>query len=172
MKKLIYIFVALTAFSIGVACFYLRPIVTPVTVCQIKQNAALYDKQIVYVRGYLSSVRMDEIDNDYFDGISSLEKSCEGGASLTYSEKFRTDESLKELHQEIWEKNKDLAKTKFEEGWYLVEVEIIAEVNDMSNDGLTHCFGPDLELRVNKIKQISPIQFVSREENWKLNNPE
>lgn len=174
MKKLIYILIALVAFSIGVIGYYLRPIVMSVSLCQIKQNASLYDKQTVRVKGYLDSLRMDETDNNEidFDGISSLEKGCETGASLVYSEQLKTDETLKNLRQQIWEKNKEFVKTRFEEGWYLAEVEVVAEVNDMSNDGVTHCFAPDLGLKVKEIKQVSPIRFVSREEAWKLNNSE
>lgn len=165
MRKVIYIFVALLAFVIGTMSFYFRPLIQPVSLCEIKQNARLYDKREVYVRAYLEVLRLKENeDDDYFDVVSSLGKGCIEGASLEYSEQLKQSETLKQLCKEMSEANKELIKTKFDEGWYLVEVEIFGQVDDLSDDGITHCFTPDLSLKVKELKQTSPIHFVSRQE--------
>lgn len=59
---------------VGVVGYYFRPLVIPVSLCQIKQNAHLYDKQEVYVRGHLEVLEVSEVEDDYNDQISSLEK--------------------------------------------------------------------------------------------------
>lgn len=77
---------------------------------------------------------------------------------------------MKKLRKELAEKNEELRETKFDEGSFSAEVELIGEVDDLSDDGITHCFVPDLSVKVKEIKQVSPIQYISREEVVNLNN--
>lgn len=163
MKKVIYIGVSSLTFLVGFVAFYFHPSIMPVSLCEIKQNVYLFDKRDVYVRADLSVLELRENDEeDYFDTVSSVEKGCIEGASLVYPEELKRDAALKQLRKELREANKELRKSKFDEGWYLVEVEILAEVDDLSDDGITHCFTPNLSLKVKEIKPISPIRFVSR----------
>jgi hypothetical protein len=165
MKKLLYIFVALSTFSIGIAAFYFRPPIKPITLCEIKQNASLYDKQEVYFKAYLEVLELGDNEKvDYFDLVSSWEKGCISEASLEYSDKLKADKKLEKLRKQLHDDNLEIPKAESEKGRYLSEVEIIGEVDDLSNNGIKFSFTPGLSVKVKEIKQISSIRFISREE--------
>lgn len=165
MKKIIYILIAILTFSISLWLFNFRYYVVPVSLCKIKKNSHFYDKREVSVRGYLEVFELKNLENDdYVETISSFREGCIEDASLVYSDSLKNDSSLQKLRNELNEANRELLKTRFEAGWNLAEVEIVGEVDDLSDDGMTHCFVPDLSFKVKKIEQISPIIFVSREE--------
>ncbi len=164
MKKLIYILIALTAFTVGVVVFYLRPIVTPVSLCEISQHAELYRFNEIRVKAYLFSVGKE--DSDFYT-VSDYKNGCVTGASLDISEKLKNNANLGNLIQELRQKNNALreqnAEGKFVEkdiyGFFDAEVEVTGKI-----EGISSCFGMPFVIKTENIKQISPIRFISSEE--------
>jgi len=168
MKKLVYILVAFSAFSIGVVVYYLRPIVSPVSLCEISQNAELYQFNEIRIKGYMYNVGKTEDDFSVYD----FSNDCLTGANLDITEQLKeqliNDEKLKVFIGELRQKNNDVIKNREGKGVFVGEVEIIGEIKKRTET--TGIASQPFVIKANKIKQISPIRFLSNEEILRFNN--
>ena len=177
MKKLIYILVALTAFSIGFWLFHLRPLVTPVSLCEISQHAELFKSKQIRVKAFLDGVGRDESNLDDYS-VSDFRNGCLTGASLEISEKIKeklkSDENLKGsislLRQKYEEAFDNRRNPSYPAGYYLAEVEITGEIEKYTETETTSIARIPFKIKVDEIKQVSPIQFISHEEFSNITN--
>lgn len=107
MKKPIYILIGVFTFSLSLLIYYLRPTVTPVSLCEVPQHVELYRFNEIRVKAYLDSVGLNKDDLDF--NVSDIKNDCLTGASLIISEQLKeqlkSDESLKVFIAELREKN-------------------------------------------------------------------
>ncbi len=158
MKKLIYILVALLAFLCGIFVFFIRPLFITVPLYELKGNVQYYKYQKIKVKGYFTPTK-DE--SSYFYSLEDYTNKCSGEfidcasfVSLELSEGVEKKENL--LIEEIAEKNYQLGKTEFRRGFYGAEVEVIGYVEERNG-----VFGLAPVIKIEEIKQISPIKFIS-----------
>ena len=169
MKKATYILFGLFTFSIGFWLFNLRPLVTPVNLCEIPQNTEIYRSKQVFIKAYVDSVGISENDLTYFS-VFDFGENCLTGASLNISEKFKeqlkNDENLKSFIDELRRKNNEL-REKRADGHFIGEVEIVGSIKSIPQNtaiaGSAATYFP-FEIEVSEMKQISPIRFMSQEE--------
>ena len=163
MKKLIYIFVGLAAFSIGIAVYYLQPIVTAVPLCEISQHVELYEFNEIRIKAYLDGAGITEDDFNFYS-VSDFNNSCLTGASLEISEALKNDDAFKKLARELRQKNTYLREKK-SDGVYIAEVEILGEIKkQLELESAPLVAPPPFIIKTKEIKQISPIRFLSYEE--------
>jgi len=165
MKKLIYIFVALTAFFVGVVIFYMRPIVTPVSLCEISQHAELYRFKEIHVKAFLFVEDIKHQNPDSY-AISDYQNGCVKHAILNISEDLKNNVKFKVLVEELRQKNNERLKQdaegrfvqKDKQGTYVAEVEVTGKIEEFSSF-------PEVPfvLKAEDIKQVSPIRFLNDE---------
>jgi hypothetical protein len=154
MKKLIYILVAFSTLIVGIAAYYTRSLVIPVSLCDAKQGSMILQGNDIHVRGFLA---VNKFENEYFAGISNLEKECSGGAAIGNTEELQKDKQIKQLFDE-------LSGMKSEDGAFVEEVEVVGELTDIRESGGTSCFMPPYRFKVKSLKQIAPIKFFNNSE--------
>jgi len=160
MKKAIYVLVALLAFTCGVFVFYVRPLLIPISLSELRQNISHYKYFKFKVVGKLEVLKPE---STYFINLKDYEKDCSGDnfcfRGLELSEEIKAENIL--LLEELAEKNKTIGKTDFRRGDYLADVEITGNLVERENS-----LGGDpiYKINVEKLKQISPIRFVLVEE--------
>lgn len=172
MKKLVYILVAVFTFSIGFWLFHLRPVVMPVSLCEISRlDAELFKTKQIYVRAYLDSVGRTEDDLDSYS-VYDLENGCFIGAKLEISgkikEQLQNDDNLKAsinlIRQNQEEAYDNRPNPRYKPVYYFAEVEITGEVKKYESEYGALVTPPPFIIKVDEIKQISPIRLINYEE--------
>lgn len=161
MKKLICILIALISFSVGVVVFLVRPLLVPISLSELRQNISQYKSLRFKVVGKLEvwesestySINLKDYEND-----CSAEPTCFRGLEL--SEEVKRENIL--LIKELAEKNKTFGRTNFIRGDYLADVEITGQLIEKEQN--PNFGGSVYDIKVEKMKQISPIRFVTVEE--------
>lgn len=172
MKKAIYVLFGIFTFSVGFWLFNLRPLVVPVTLCEIPQNPNIYGSKKVHINAYIDNVGISEDDLTYFS-VFDFGSECLTGAGLNISEnlkeQLKNDASLKSFVDELRLKNNHLIENR-SDGHFIGQVEITGTIkkavynNEIASEG-THL---PFEIEADEIKQIAPIRFMSQEEIIKL----
>jgi hypothetical protein len=160
MKKAVYIIVALFAFIFGISVYYIRPLFVPISLSELRQNTSQYKYLKIKVVGKLE---VTGEDSRYFINLKDWENDCSGDnfcfKSLELSEEVMAQNIS--LIKELAEKNKTFGKTNFIKGDYLADVEITGQLVERENEIFGGTF---YAIKVEKIKQVSPIRFVTVEE--------
>lgn len=168
MKKLIYILISLVAFSVGVAVFYIRPQFIPISLGELRENISQYKFVKVRVKG---NFEVTKAESTYFFGLQDYKNKCSGGSfcyvGLELSKETEEINSL--LINELPDKNQTLGKTDYRRGVYLAEIEVNGYLEEEKEEkykdtGISGGVGPAYIIKVQNIKQISPIKFVTNEE--------
>ncbi|MGC2234765.1 MAG: hypothetical protein WA584_01215 [Pyrinomonadaceae bacterium] len=167
MKKIIYILFAIFTFSIGFWFFQMRPLIKTITLCEISGNVELYRSKHIRIKAYLDNVGEDKTDLDY--SVSDYRNGCLTGASLVISDKLKeqldNDGNLKALINDLRQKNNELNKNREGKGLYVLEVEIIGEIEKQpDSDYGVLVAPPPFIIKADKIEPISAIRYVNREE--------
>ena len=161
MKKLIYICVALLAFACGLVVYYVRPLIIPISLSELRQNTSDYEFRKFRVLGKL---QVWESGSTYLINLKDYENDCSKepfcSRSLQLSEEVKAENIA--LIKELAEKNKTFGVTNFIRGEYLAEVEVSGQLVEKGENPFCNCI--IYEIKVEKIKQISPIKFVTNEE--------
>lgn len=168
MKKLIYILSGIITFSIGFWIFQMRPLIIPVSLCEVSQHAELFQSKQIRVKAFLDNVRVDEDGRENFS-VSDLGKNCVTGATLEISEhlksKLKNDENFQHFVGELRGKNDELYRKRDGNGIFVAEIEIVGEIRKVEeSENAVLVSPPPFIISANEIRQISPIRFVSREE--------
>lgn len=179
MKKLVYILIGIFTFSIGFWLFHLRPLVTPVSLCEISQHAELFKSKQIRIKAFLDGVGRDESNLDDYS-VSDFKNGCLTGASLEISEKMKeklkSDENLKASTNLIRQKREEVFRNRrnpnYPAGYYVTEVEITGEIEEYIETETTGIARIPFKIKVNEMKQVSPIRFISSEELSNKNNLE
>ena len=192
MKKLIYVLIGIITFSIGFCLYQFRSVFitiqndlpvsssscceisqhefelanstelstdVPVSLCEISQRIELYPSQQLRMKAYLEF----EIEGTFF--VSDFRKSCVTSARLEIAEGLKKNKKFRNLVNSLRRKNDELTKNKDESGLYLVQIEIVGEINKTKNTENAGILNPPpFEIKASEIKQISPIRFVSYQE--------
>ncbi len=172
MKKLIYILIGIATFSVGFWIFQLRPLVVPVSLCEISQHAEFFQSKQIRVKAFLDNVRVDEDGRENFS-VSDLGKGCITGATLEISEqlksKLKGDETFQNFISELRGENDEIYKRRDGNGLFVAEIEIVGQIRKVeeSEYGVI-ASPPPFIITANEIKQISPIRFVNNEEIMRL----
>ena len=168
MKKLVYILIAFSAFSFGIVVYSLRPIISPVSLCEISQHTELYKFNDIRIKAYLDNVGIDNDSLSY--SVFDFGNNCLTGADLDISEslkeQLKNDKSLKVFINELRQKNNELMENRAE-GHFIGQVEIIGSIEKVSSktDEIAGLISPlPFVIRADEIKQISPVHFMSHEE--------
>jgi hypothetical protein len=172
MKKLIYILIGIFTFSIGFWLYHLRPVVMPVSLCELSQHdAELFKSKQIHVKAFLNAVGRTEDDlNSY--SVYDLKNGCFADARLEISEKIKeqlkSDESLNAsinlMRQNQEEAFNNRPNSSYKPVYYFAEVEITGEVEKYESEVGALVTPPPFVIKVNEIKQISPIRPMSYEE--------
>lgn len=153
MKKLIYISVALSTLFIGVFAYYFRPLVKPVSLCEIEQNAGLYQFNEVHIKAFL-----DVGKDGKFLNVFEIKKDCEdAGADLWFSENFEENLLEEKLTVEFRNLIEQLKGQSSENIMAVAEVEIVGKLVKRE----MHCFSLPYYVKVKEIKQTSPVKFIN-----------
>jgi len=180
MKKIIYIFIALLTFSVGIFVYLIRPFFVAVPLIELRNNITLYESQKIKVKGYFSSIKSD---SGYIYYLIDRKARCdrEKDVFCSYDVRLELPQEIAQNHfsliQEIsdknerlteafWEKEKNgfLEQRDFDEHvLYRAEVEIVGYVQvkrlpSMFSNG--NKFVDISTLRVEEMKIISPIKLV------------
>lgn len=163
MKKLIYILIGIVTFSVSFWIFQMHPLVIPITLYELKQTGdyktrkfTVIGKLNAYKSGSDSSINLQDYENN-----CSVEPQC--FKSLELSEDAKNESSL--LITELVEKNKTFGITNFIPGDYLAEVEVTGELVEQKEEN-PFCRCMIYNIKAERIKQISPIKFVTNEERY------
>ncbi len=169
MNKLGYILSAFLAFSFGIVVYSLRPIVSPTSLCEISQHSELYQFNDIRIKAYLDNVGIDD-DNLPYYSVFDFGNDCLTGADLNISERLKeqlkSDENLSVFINELREKNNKLMENRAD-GHFIGQVEIIGCIEKVlpKTDETTGITSPlPFIIKVDEIKQIAPIRFMSHEE--------
>lgn len=162
MKKAAYILVALIAFIFGVSVYYFRPLFVPVSLSELRQNTSRYKYLKIKVVGKLE---VTEENSQYFINLKDWENDCSGDnfcfTGLELSEEIMADNMS--LIKELVEKNKTVKRSTlinndyWSDGVYYVDVEVTGRLVEKENKLFGGTF---YDIKVEEIKQISPIKFV------------
>ena len=168
MKKLIYILIGVFTFSVSFWLFQLRPIVVPVSLCEISQHSELFQSKQLRVKAFLDNVRIDEDGREDFS-VSDFRKGCVTGATLEISEELKaqlkSDESFQNFIMELRQKNDEIYKKRDGNGLFVAEIEIVGEIRKVEEpENASIVSPPPYIISANEIKQVSSIRFISREE--------
>jgi hypothetical protein len=188
MKKLLCIFIAFFAFILGLLTFHLfstekslesnlvkslnnkintvivvRDSVTKpankdiLSLYDATQNVGLYKEQKKYIKGYLEVNSLDSNGTKYyslFDFNKNCFQQCLAESSLQLPQK--NNREISNLIKELENKG---ARSNNQDGFIYAEVEVFGEIEESSA-----CFAPPYRIKVEEIKQVSPIKFMSRAE--------
>jgi hypothetical protein len=163
MRKAVYVFVALLAFASGVFVYYIHPLFVPISLSELRQNTPHYISRKFKVVGKLE---VWEAESNCSINLKDWENDCSGDnfcfRGLELSEEVKAENIL--LIKELAEKNKTFGKTNFIHGDYLADVEITGQLVEKRNEFFGGTF---YDIKVEKMKQVSPIRFVKVEEMQK-----
>lgn len=157
MKKIIYVLLGISTFLFGVLSFYLRPVATPISLCEATKNADVYQffdiriKAKFYVGEEGGSFQAFDFKKGCSDASAALILVDENN-ELLHNEKISKE--LLELVKEMRGKF-----TSFETP-PITEVEIRGK---LINKPLG-CYTPPYTILVKEIKQVSPIKISTQEE--------
>jgi hypothetical protein len=158
MKKAICILVALLAFTCGVFVFYVRPILVPISLFELRHNASQYKSHKFKVIGKLTVWKADE--STYYIGLTDWEGRCSSvnycGYSLRVSEELIAENET--LVRDIAQKNETNIKTDFRSFEHIANVEITGFL--VEEEQTEYFPGIYDVIKVEKIKQLSPVKFV------------
>jgi len=167
MKKLFYIIIGIFTFSIGFWSYLSRPFVVPVSLCEISQNAELYKSKQIKIKAYLDRVLIGNGEETEYV-VSDLNSKCLTSAIVESTDELKlqlqNDESVRNFIYELSEKQKQMYEKRDDSWFYLAEIEIVGEIS--SDRKTSH--SPPFSIKASKIKQISPIKFLYREEFLRL----
>lgn len=157
MKKVLYVSIAVSAFFCGVGVFYVRPLLVPLSLFELRQNISRYKSRDFKVIGKLE---VTEFDSTYFVNIKDWENECSAEPKcfrgLQLSERvLRENFSLLE---EIAEKNHTIGKTDFRHIEYYADVEITGSLVETENQYFT--VDSSYDIKVEAIEYLSPVKFV------------
>lgn len=168
MKKIVYILIGIFTFSIGFGSYLFRPFVTPVSLCEISQNAELYRSKQIKIKAYLDRASIYENEEENFFSVFSFDSECLTGAHLEIAEELKTalknNKNLRNFINELSEKQNEMLEKRDDSGFYIAEVEIVGEIET----GARTSHSPPFIIKAEKIRQLSPISFLTREEILKL----
>ncbi len=160
MKKAVYIIVALIAFIFATSVYYVRSLFVPISLSELRKNISHYKHLKIRV---VAKLEVIEENSHYFINLKDWENDCSGDnfcfRGLELSEEVKAENIL--LIKELAEKNKTFGKTNFIHGDYLADVEITGQLVEKKNEFFGGTF---YDIKVEKMKQISPIRFVKVEE--------
>jgi len=180
MKKIIYIFVALLAFAVGMLVYFVQPLFVTVPIDELGNNITFYNSQKIKVRGNLS---VDNWDSEYVFYLNNRKEQCNKTSiwNCNFSVELDLPEEIQKIHfpliQEIVEKNRQLRAELYEKDkngtleqkdydehvLYRAEVEIVGYVQvERFPSKFSHSNGfVDVsKLRVEEMKIIPPITLV------------
>lgn len=167
MKKAVYIIVALIAFIFGASVYYVRPLFVPISLSELRKNISHYKHLKIKVVGKLE---VSEAESRYFINLKDWENNCSGDnfcfRGLELSEELMTENIS--LIKELVEKNKTVERstlindTYWADGEYYVDVEVTGRLVEKEN--LYFSGGNFYDIKVEEIKQKSPIKFVPMKE--------
>src|SRR6478672_7295531 len=115
MKKIIYILISISAFSISYCVFKLRPLILPVSDCEVAQNIELYNNREVHIRTFLEIVGKNV-------GVDS--RCINDDVSVLLRGKIK-EEEFNQLQEAVLKNNSGL-----------IEVTIVGTVKDLGNINL------------------------------------
>lgn len=173
MKKLIYILIAVFTFSVGFWLYHLRPLIMPVSLCEISErDAKFFESKKIRVKAFLDSAGTADIDLGW--SVFDYRNGCLKGAALMISpekikEQLKNDENLnasvnliRQKQQEEFDNRRNPSYTAVH---YFAEVEITGEIQDVDSvEPLP------IIIKVDEIKQISSIHSISYEEIQEIRN--
>ena len=135
MKKFIYIFVALSAFSCGIGIYYIRPLIIPVSIAELRRNIEHYKSRKFKVFGKLEVAQLED-ESRYSINLKDHENECSGEPICFWGLEIPEEIQAKNISliKELAEKNKTFGVTNFIRGDYLAEVEITGELVNLSLD--------------------------------------
>ncbi len=168
MRKIIYILIGIATFSVGFWIFQLRPLVIPVSICEITRHAEIFESKQIRVKAFLGNVRIDDDGTENFS-VSDLEEGCLTSATLEISEQLKSelksDESLQQFISELRSKNDEEDKKRDGNGMFVAEIEIVGEIRKIEETGIASVVSPPpFIIKTTEIAQTSPIRFVSYKE--------
>ncbi len=177
MKKLIYVLIGIFTFSIGFWLFHMRPLVMTVSLCEISRRDVkfLKSKQI-RVKAFLDNVGRDE--NDLNLSVFDFGNGCLKGAELEISdrikEQLKSNENLNASMSLIRQKREEEFENRrnpiYTPVHYFAEVEITGEIKNYDSEDEALVESLPFVIKVNEIKQISPIRLISNEEFLHITN--
>ncbi len=164
MKKGIFLLVGVLTFSVSFWLINSRSLVVPVSLCEISENPNLIKSGQIHVKAFLAK-------GGYYDVISGMEifdmnNGCLVGANLEIPETFESNEILTKLKNDLTD-FRNLPEYRNRDGWAIIEVEFIGEVEDLKKYHNSH--SRDFNLKPSKIKRLSPIKFISPQDISALN---
>jgi hypothetical protein len=177
-KKVIYIFVALLAFAVGVFAFFIRPLFVTVHLDELRDNIKIYNSQKIKVKGNFSATNWD---SKYVYYLDNRKEQCDEANvwKCNYSVELKLSEELEisnfSLIKEITEKNEQIGKEfrkKEQTGqleqkdfdnryYYRAEIEIVGyvEVEKRINNFGHARMSYFPKIKVEEMKLISPIKL-------------
>ncbi len=160
MKKAVCILIALLAFAGGVVVFYVRPLLIPFSLSELRRNSSHYKSYKFKVTGKLVawkaestySINLRDWEND-----CSVEPNCDYGLEISEEIKAENIDWLKEIAS----MNHTIGETDFRRIEYFAEAEITGYLVERENK---YFGGSSDKIKVDKIKQLSPVKFVLLDE--------
>lgn len=166
MKKFVYIVVTLIAFTLGISVYYVRPLFVPVSLSELRKNKSQYKHLNINVAAKLE---VTEENSRYFINLKDWENHCSGDnfcfQGLDLSKELIAENLT--LIKEIVAKNKTVERstlindTYWADGEYYVDVEVSGYLVEKKSELFGGTF---YDIKVNEIKQTSPIKFVPMKE--------
>jgi hypothetical protein len=162
MKKVVYIIVSLIAFMFGASVYYVRPLFVPISLSVLRENISHYRHLKIKV---VAKLEVTEENSRYFINLKDWENDCSGD-NFCFQGLELSDEVLAQnisLIKELVEKNKTVERSTlinglyWADGEYFVEVEVIGRFVEKENELFGGTF---YDIKVEEIKQKSPIKFV------------
>lgn len=162
VKKIIYILVFLVAIIFGVSFYYFLPFFTPVSLSELRKHTSHYKHRKIKV---FAKLEVTEENSRYFVNLKDWENECSGDIpcfrGLELSEEILAQNIS--LIKELVEKNKTVGRstlindTYWIDGEYYIDVEVSGYLVEKENELFGGTF---YDIKVEEIKQISPIKFV------------
>lgn len=166
MKKIIYIFVFLIAVIVGVSVYYLRPLFVPISLSDLRKNTSHYKHHKIKV---FAKFEVTEENSQYFINLKDWENECSGDnfcfIGLELSEEILAQNLS--LIKELLEKNKAVGRSTlingehWADGEFYIDVEVSGYLIEKESKYFSGTF---YDIKVDEIKQISPIKFVTIKE--------
>lgn len=168
MKKVIYMLLGILTFSIGFLLVNLDslpvpdslrvsdPLIVPVSLCEISENPNLYQSGQIHVKAFLAVGGFYDVLSSSVE-VADFRNGCLVKANIGTTQFLKNDEILLKLKDELNEL-RNLPNYKSRDGWAIVEVEIIGEIEDLRKKQVSG--DTDFKLKPTKIKQLAPIRFI------------
>lgn len=158
MKKIIYILVGISTFLFGVFSFYLRPVVTPISLCEATQNYEFYQFSNILIKADLTTYKQGDVLY-----VSEMKKGCiDAGADLVFSEDYEESETIskEKLNSEFAELKEKTIEQKSETSTAMADVIIKGRIVKRT----MNCFAAPFYFEVEEIKQVSPVRIINIQE--------